>query len=108
MARMSLGDRVGRFEELLGEARSRSDADQALARLLADPPLDAFLRIDVVAALGDVAGPVGSAVIRAEFISACALFETAKPHNRWIYRDLMCACLWALGKRDGPAATDTC
>lgn len=103
---MSFTERADRFEELFGETRSRSDADQVLAGLLADRALEPSFRIDVVAALGDVAGPVGSAVIRAEFISAWAQLEKAKPHNRWIYRDLMCACLWALGKRDGPAATD--
>lgn len=103
--RMSFMERAERFQALLAETRSRADADQALAGLLADPDLEPF-RTQTVAALGDVAGPAGSAAIRAEFAEALAEFATAKPHDRPVYRDLMCACLWALGKRDGPAATD--
>jgi hypothetical protein len=102
---MSFIERADSFEELLGEACSRADADLALAGLLADPDLEPF-RTATVAALGDVAGPVGSAAIRAQFTSARGQFATAKPHSRSTYRDLMCACLWALGKRDGAAATD--
>jgi hypothetical protein len=105
LARMSFMERSDKFDELLGEARSRGDADLAVVGLLADPNLDPWFRTKAVAALGDLTGPVGSGAIRAEFSAARALFATAKPHNRSWYCDLMCACLWALGKRDGAAAT---
>jgi hypothetical protein len=103
---MTYIDRSDRFDEVLGEARSRSDADHALVELLGDPGLDSWFRTRTVAALGDVTGPVGSSALRREFVAASAQFEAAKPHCRAAYRDLMCACLWALGKRDGAAATD--
>jgi hypothetical protein len=104
--RMTYLDRSGRVDELLGEARSRSDADQALAALLDDNALDSWIRTKAVAALGEVTGPAGSSVVRSEFSAARARFETSKPHNRADDCDLMCACVWALGHRDEPAATD--
>jgi hypothetical protein len=63
---MSFMERSDRFDELLGEARSRGDADQAVVGLLADPDLDPWFRTKAVAALGDVTGPVGSSALRAE------------------------------------------
>jgi hypothetical protein len=98
--------RLQRFEELLGEAKARSDADRALVILLRDGVYDSYTRIGVVAALGDTAGPDGSPALRADFAAARAAFETCKPHRRAEYVDVMCACVWALGKRDGPDATD--
>lgn len=103
---MTYIERSDRFDEVLGEARSRSDADRALAELLGNLALDTWFRTKTVAALGDASGPVGSSALRREFVAANAHFETAKPHSRAAYRDLMCACMWALGKRDGRAATD--
>jgi hypothetical protein len=95
-----------RFEELLGEARARSDADHALATLSRAVVYDSYTRLAVVEALGDTAGPDGSPALRADFAAARAEFETCKPHRRAEYVDLMCACVWAVGKRDGPHATD--
>jgi HEAT repeat protein len=106
LPRITQLERSDRFDEVLGEARSRSDADRALVELLGDPALDTWFRIRAVAALGDVTGPDGSSALRREFVAGSAQFETAKPHDRAGYYDLMCACLWALGKREGPAATD--
>jgi hypothetical protein len=100
--------RLQRFEELLGEAKARSDADRALVSLLGDGVYDSYSRLEVVAALGDTTGPDGSPGLRAEFAAAMAHFQTCKPHRRAEYVDLMCACVWALGKRDGPGATDLC
>jgi hypothetical protein len=98
--------RLIRFEELLGEAKARSDADRALASMLGDDVYDSYTRGSVIAALGDTTGPDGSAALRREFAAASAQFETCKPHLRAGYADLMCGCVWALGKRDGPGDTD--
>lgn len=106
MPRLTHLDRLDKFSELLGEAKSRSDSDRALVSLLNDGVFDWLTRTDVVVALGDTAGPAGSAALRGEFAAAMEQYATTKPHNRAAYCDLMCACVWALGKRDGPGGTD--
>lgn len=103
MPRMS---RYDRFRELLGEAKARGDADGALVALLGDGAFNTWARTLVVAALGDTAGPAGSTAIRGEFAAAAGQCATAEPRGRSGYRDLMCACVWALGKRDGQGSTD--
>jgi hypothetical protein len=103
---VTYSERLDRFDELVGEARARSDADQALVGLLSDGVFDSLSRLQVVAALGDTTGATGSSALRKEFINARAEFDTTKRHNRAAYCDLMCASVWALGKRDGAAATD--
>lgn len=103
---MSRKSRYDRFDELLGEAKARGDADGALVALLADGAFNTWARTLVVAALGDTTGHAGSAAIRAEFAAAAEQYATAKRHSRSEYRDLMCACVWAMGKRDGPGGTD--
>jgi hypothetical protein len=85
---------------------SPHDACGALVSLLRDVVYDSYTRIGVIAALGDTAGPDGSPALRADFAAARSAFETCKPHRRAEYVDLMCACVWALGKRAGPYATD--
>ncbi len=103
MPRMS---RYDRFHELLGEAKARGDADGALVALLGEGAFNTWARTLVVAALGDTRGPAGSAAIRGEFAAAADQCATAKSHSRSDFRDLMCACVWALGKRGGPGSTD--
>jgi hypothetical protein len=103
---MTYIQRLDRFDELLDEAKARGHADRALVNLLGNGAFDAWSRTHVVAALGDTTGPDGPAALRSEFAAAKARFETAKPHNRAGWADLMCACVWALGRRDGPGGTD--
>jgi hypothetical protein len=98
--------RYDRFNELLGEAKARGDADGALVALLGDGAFNTWARTLVVAALGDAKGPAGVAAVRCEFAAAADHYATASRHSRSDYRDLMCACVWALGKRDGPGSTD--
>jgi hypothetical protein len=93
---------------MLGEAKARGDADRALVSLLGEGVYDSNTRLEVVAALGDTTGPDGSLALRAEFAAARTHFQRCKPHRRAEYVDLMCACVWALGKRDGPRATELC
>ena len=106
MARLTYGERLDRFDELIGEAKARSDADRALVSLLDEGVFDSLSRTHVVGALADTAGAAGSAALRSEFAAAREQFGTTKPHNRAGYCDLMLGCLWALGKRDGPGGTD--
>jgi hypothetical protein len=105
LPRISYVERLDRFDELLGEAKARSDADLALVGLLGNGVFDLLSRLHVVAALGDTTGPDGSAALRSEFNAARAEWETTKPRRSW-YVDLMCACVWALGKRDGSSGTE--
>jgi hypothetical protein len=74
--------------------------------MLTDPAHDGRERISIVAALGEVQGPVGSAVLRHAFADAVAGLATARPSQRSELRDLACAAVYALRKRDGAAATD--
>jgi hypothetical protein len=59
MPRLTYVERSARFDAVLRSAKARSDADQALLALLADPARDWLERIEIVAALGDVRGPRG-------------------------------------------------
>jgi hypothetical protein len=59
-----------------------------------------------VVALGDTRGPDGSAALRAVYGAALGKYATASRSTRAEYRDLLCACIVALAKRDGSAATD--
>jgi hypothetical protein len=44
--------------------------------------------------------------LRATFVAATGKYATAGKSTKPEYSDLICACLWALAERDGPAATD--
>jgi hypothetical protein len=106
MPRLTYAERAARFDAALRTAKARSDADQALLAMLADPVRDWREKIGIVAALGDVQGPVGSAVIRHAFADATGMLATARPGQRSWLTDLACAAVYALCKRDGAAATD--
>ena len=106
MSRMTLAERVDRFEAALAVAVSGSDADQVLADMSARVTVNSFEQISLVVALGDTRGPDGSAALRAVFNAALSKYAAASRSTRPEYRDLLCACVVALAKRDGPAATD--
>jgi len=107
MSRMTLLERHERLEAVLAAVVSGSDADQRLAAMLADPAMDAYGRIKVTEALGKVGpGPAGSAALRSEFADAAGSLAGASRATKFWYRDLICASVWALATRDGPAATD--
>lgn len=74
--------------------------------MLTDPVRDWPKRIKIVGALGEVQGPVGSAVIRNAFADATGVLPTARPGQPSWPTDLACAAVYALCKRDGAAATD--
>lgn len=78
---MTYLQRVERFEEALGEARSRSDADRALVRLLAEA-FDPLSRTLVVAALGDVTGASGVPASLVQFAEAKEDFAAAAGSQR--------------------------
>ena len=59
----------------------------------------------MVAALGDTK-PGGLRARSAASSPPPHQCATAKSHSRSDFRDLMCACVWALGKRGGPGSTD--
>lgn len=60
-----------------------------------------------MAALGDAPrGPAGTAALRSIYETATREYVTARNEARSEYCDLACASVWALAKRDGPAATD--
>ncbi len=104
---MTLAEQHESFEALLAAAASASDADERLAGMLETPGLDRFGQILVVAALGDVsAGQAGSEALRRVFETATGEFAQASKATKPEYRDLISACVAALAKRDGPAATD--
>jgi hypothetical protein len=106
MPRLTYAERAARFNAILKAAKMRGDADQILSGMLTDPVYDGREKILVVAALGEVQGPVGSAAIRRAFADAVAGLATARPNQRSDLRDLACAAVYALGERDGAAATD--
>src|ERR1022692_1668134 len=106
MRRMTYVERANRFDAALSAAASGSDADQVLAGMLADSALDARERLQVAAALGGTRGPVGTATLRQAFTAALEEYSVASKSSRSQQRDLICACVIALAKRDDPAATD--
>ena len=106
LARMDYGERALRFDAALADAKSGSDADGVLAGMLADPGHDEVERPLIASALGDVRGPAGSAALRPALAGALVQASEASPRSRRDFVDLAGACVWALGKRDGAAATD--
>ena len=103
---MTYVERAEKFDVTLAAAVAGKNADQALAGLLADPALDMPERTRVAAALGDTRGPAGSAALRKAF-SATMERGSVAGRSTWPQeRDLICACVIALARRDGPAATD--
>jgi len=107
MSTMTLLERHEKFDALLAAAKSASDADQRLAAMLADPATDRFGQIRIVGALGEIRpGPAGSAALRRVFATAAGSLAGASKSIKPDYRDLICASVAALARRDGPVATD--
>ncbi|HUZ35114.1 MAG TPA: hypothetical protein VMV17_02185 [Streptosporangiaceae bacterium] len=102
---MTYSERMDKFDAALKAAASGSDVDQALVSMLADPGLDSYERVGVVAALGHTHGDSGSRALREQFAAACETFPGTTKRRRSWNRDLICACVAALTVRDGPAAT---
>ena len=103
---MTYSERADRFDRALVEAASASDADEKLAAMLTDPALDHREQILAAATLGEARGPAGSAALRQVFSTATTDMSTSGKGTRAGYRDLICACVVALARRDGPRATD--
>lgn len=106
MSRVSYDERANRFDAALALARSRGNADEVLAGMLADPAYNEWERVLIAGELGDVRGPAGSAALRQAMTGALARLGVASGRARSESADLACACVWALGKRDGAGATD--
>jgi hypothetical protein len=106
MSRMTFTERIEKFEAALAAAVSSSDADQALADMSAGVAVNSYEQITLVVTLGDTRGPAGSAAVRAAFNAALDKYDTARKTTGSAYRDLLCACVITLAKREGPAATD--
>jgi hypothetical protein len=106
MPRFTYADRATRFDAVIKAAKARSDADQVLSAMLAGLAHDRREKIQIVAALRELKGPVGSAAIRDVFARAVAELAIARPSQRSWLTDLAYAALYALRERDGPAATD--
>lgn len=106
MTKMSYLERAERFDAALSAAVSANDSDQVLAGMLSDQTLDTTEHTKVAAALGTTRGAAGSAALRKAFsIAMKQAALTDKRTNRG-ERDLICACVIALARRDGPDATD--
>lgn len=109
MSRMSFAERSDRFDRDLAAAASATDADNRLAAMLTDPALNRWEQTKVAAELGEVPrGPAGSAALRQAFSAASVDLTAASKSTRAEYRDLVCACVTALARRDGAEATDVC
>lgn len=107
MPRVSYDDRADRFDAEVAAAAASNDSDNHLIELLRRPGLDELERITVVAALGESgASPAGTALVRAQFSDAMANLATSSRSKRFWWRDLACAAVIALARREGPAATD--
>jgi hypothetical protein len=102
---MSYDERADRFDAALAAVRSRGDADEVLARMLADQEYDGRERLLIAEALGHTRGSAGSAALRSALAEALGQLGTASPSARPDFRDIACACAWALGHHDGAAAT---
>ena len=106
MPRMTLA-KLEELEKQIAAAASASDADDRLASMLKATDLNWYGKVKVVVALGDVApGLAGSEILRSVFDRATDELAEASKATRPGYLDLVCACVIALAKRDGPAATD--
>lgn len=104
---MSYAERADRFDADLAAAAAAEDSESQLIALLGRPQADDRERILITAALGESGtGPDGSAAVRAQFSDAMARLATATRSARSGWRDLACAAVIALARRDGPAATD--
>jgi len=104
---MSYVERANRFDDDVAGAAASANGDGALVGLLGRPGLDERERITLTAALGESGnGPEGSAAVRAQFSDAMASLPLASKDARHWWRDLACAALVALARREGPAATD--
>lgn len=107
MPRMSYAERADSFDADLAAAAAADDSDSQLIALLGRPQADDRERILITAALGESGtGPDGSAAVRAQFSDAMARLATATKSARPGWRDLVCAAVIALARRDGPAASD--
>ncbi len=85
----------------------RPDSSSQLIALLGRPQADYRERILITVALGESGtGPERSAAVRAQFSDAMTGLATATKSARPGWRDLACAAVIALARRDGPAATD--
>jgi hypothetical protein len=104
---MSYAERADRFDASLAAAAAADDSDSQLIALLSRSQGSNYERILITAALGESGtGPDGSAAVRAQFSDAMARLATATKSARSGWRDLACAAVIALARRDGPAATD--
>jgi len=104
---MSYAERADSFDADLAAAAAADDSDSQLIALLGRPQADDRERILITAALGESGtGPDWSAAVRAQFSDAMARLATATKSARPGWRDLVCAAVIALARRDGPAASD--
>lgn len=107
MSKLTQAELDDRFEAMISEVASANNADERLAAILADPSTSTRHQVWVAAALGDIsAAPAGSAALRAAFADAAEKHASASKSTESAYRDLICASITALAKREGPAATD--
>lgn len=105
MSRMTALERADWFESELRTAAS-AGVDDRLAAMLSDPGLNRWEHTKVAAELGQSRGNAGSVALRQAFGTATAGLAAASKSTRAEYRDLVCACVIALARRDGLAATD--
>ena len=104
---MSYAERAGRFDASLAAAAAADDSDSQLIALLSRSQVSNYERILITASLGESGtGPDGSAAVRAQFSDAMTALATATKSARSGWRDLACAAVIALARRDGLAATD--
>ena len=105
--RPSFARRAEEFGQRLAEARSRSDADGVLARMLEDPAIDMFFREDLAESLSRTCGEEGSKALRKQF--AVALEQSSKePNKRRLQEEyeFISACAGSLFARESDKATD--
>jgi hypothetical protein len=100
-------EREDRFDAELAQAKSATDADRRLAAMLADSATDRWHRVSIAAELGDIPrGPTGTAALRSTYKAATENSASSSADAKAASCDLICACVIALAKREGPAATD--
>jgi hypothetical protein len=105
--RLSFEQRHNEFQQSLAEARSRSDADEALAQMLADSAIEHYQRVEVAHSLFRTRGPAGTSALRREFSATLERSaSTTNKRNRAIEYDLIGACAGALMAREGDKAMD--
>src|ERR1700720_4458329 len=107
LGRPSFEQRENEFQQSLAEARSRSDADEALARMLADPAIEIGHKVDVANSLSNTRGLAGSTALRSEFLAALErASNTTNRRSISLEYNLIGACAGALAPRDGSEAVD--